>query len=104
MKKFLSVIIIVSAFSFVIFSGSVSAKDKIFAGRIIYVEKDTLEVKKKNTEMFFHLTSKTEVFSNKKKSALSELKLCQEVRVYYRVTKKVKLALKVVILKESDCI
>ncbi len=102
--KNISLFIVMSVF---IFSccPEISAKEKVFTGRIIYINEkmSIVELKKMKREVEFFISGDTQVFYKKKKMNTGDLKLCQEVRVYYSVKKNTKTALKILIIKESDC-
>lgn len=74
-----------------------------FKGRVIYVNGEVLEVKKKSKEMTFRLTEETVFIRDGIRTTEDELSLCQTVRVTYKGKGRKAVALKVEILEESDC-
>ena len=75
-----------------------------FKGRVIYVGDNVLEVKKKSREMTFRLNDETVIIRDGVRSVPEDLALCQTVRIVYKGKGKARIALKVEILKESDCL
>lgn len=85
-----------------VFSGVVFAKQKIFTGRLIFIDKDYIEVKYGKSEKVFYIQEKSVFVKNNNNVSFSDLEPCQVVRVYYTGDKKL-IIHKCEIIKESDC-
>jgi hypothetical protein len=108
MKKSLLILFALPFMSGVIYLFAADGgQEKKFSGRIIYLDNDIFTVKYDSTEYDF---SKDTGFkaqwdnAEKNTSAPTEqLEICQYVNVTYRVASGKRIAVRVMILKESDC-
>ena len=72
-------------------------------GMIISLSPGSLEVKRGPREYSFSITEKTLVFYKKKKVERDFLQVCQRVTVFYSLNRKKRWAVRLIILKNSDC-
>ena len=91
-------------FAFPALSDTKDIKQMSFKGRVINVAADYVEIKKKNIEHVFYITSKSVIIMAGAEKKAGDLMICQSVKVEYRVVKKRKEIVKLEIIKESDCL
>ena len=98
MKKGVAIVLCTILFSIVLL-----AKDKSFTGRVIYVAKDHIEVKYGKTEKSFYINEKSVFLKNKNTVTVSDIEICQIVRITYTVAEGKMFVQTCTIVKDSDC-
>jgi hypothetical protein len=77
---------------------------KIYRGRIIHIADGYLELKWQDKEVIFYFTENTKFLSKGgAEKDRSIIRLCQVVRVYYRIEKGKKLLYRIKVLDEGGC-
>jgi hypothetical protein len=98
MKKITTIIIIITVLSTVLL-----AKGASFKGRVIYINKDYIEVKYGKTEKLFYVNDKSVFKKGETNVTFADIKPCQVVKVVYTVANKTMYITTCEIIKESDC-
>jgi hypothetical protein len=102
MKKAVLLMIAV-LFTSLLFPVGGNAEEKTFEGRLINLSADFVEVKKKNVERVFYFTPESVIAAAGTEKKVADLRVCQTVRIEYRVANSRKEIVKLEIIKESDC-
>ena len=77
---------------------------KIYRGRIIHIADGYLELKWKDNEVIVYFTENTKFLSKSgAEKDKSIIRLCQVVRVYYRIEKGRKLLYRIMVLDKGGC-
>ena len=97
MKK-ITIVIIITLLSTVLL-----AKGANFQGRVIFTNKDYIEVKYGKTEKQFYVNDKSVFKKGGTNVTFADIKPCQIVKVVYAVADKTMYITSCEIIKESDC-
>jgi hypothetical protein len=96
--KRITMIIIITVLSTVLL-----AKNAFFKGRVIFTNKDYIEVKYGKTEKLFYVNDKSVFKKGGTNVTFADIKPCQVVKVVYTVANKTMYITSCEIIKESDC-
>ena len=80
------------------------AGEKSFSGRVILVGDDYIELKKNKTEIILYFTAETGYFLGSEAALKSHIEICQEASAQYVFRDGRNELVKLVILKNSNCV